>query len=169
MILLALASSVAATLIVWPTTANAAVQLRGSFSERLLKPNFTEWCAPGVKGQCGVIQLTGLGPADFTYLFGPTFEPTGTLGCFFVDGTFTIALQSDGSSVTGPLTGVFCRPGLSGPGGGKQSYGNPFSENDTFTFTSGTGQFSELSGAASFSQSGSGALYRGTIAGTLSG
>ena len=92
-----------------------------------------------------------------------------TLGCFFVDGAFTIALQSDGSSVTGPLTGVCCQPGLSGPGGGRHSHGNPFSEDDTITFTSGTGQFSELSGTASFSQSGSGALYRGTIAGTLSG
>jgi len=58
---------------------------------------------------------------------------------------------------------------MSGPGGGKHAYGNPFSEDDTISFTSGTGQFSGLSGTASFHQWASGALYRGTIAGTLSG
>jgi hypothetical protein len=125
-----------------PATANAAIQLRGSFSERVLKPHFTGLCAPEVEGnQCGVIQLDGLGSADFAYLFGPTFEPTGKRGCFLVDGTFTLTLQSDASSVTGPLTGVFCEPGLSGPGGGGHSYGKPFKEDDTITFTSGTGQF----------------------------
>jgi len=69
----------------------------------VLKPHYVGLCAPEVEGnQCGVVQLAGLGPADFTYLLGPTFEPTGAMGCFSVDGTFTIALESDGSSVTGP-------------------------------------------------------------------
>lgn len=153
-----------------PATANAAIQLHGSFSERVLKPLFTGLCAPEVEGnQCGVIQLDGLGPADFTYLFGPAFEPTGKRGCFFVDGTFTLTLQSDASSVNGPLTGVFCEPGSSGAGGGGHSYGNPFSEDDTITITSGTGQFSGLSGVANFHQSSAGAVYDGTLEGTLIG
>jgi hypothetical protein len=166
---IAVVALTAALLSMAPLSANAAIHLQGSFDVRVLKPTFTGHCPPGVDGdQCGVLQLNGLGPADFTYLFGPTFEPTGQIGCFYVDGTFTLTLESDGSSVAGPLTGVFCEPGYSGPAGGKHPWGNPFSESDTITFTRGTGQFSGLSGVGAFHQSAAGAVYRGTLEADLS-
>jgi hypothetical protein len=56
--------------------------------------------------ECGTMQLAGLGAADWAYAFGPAFEPDGR--CFDVDGTLTLTLQSDGSTISGPLTGLFC-------------------------------------------------------------
>jgi hypothetical protein len=88
-----------------------------------------------------------------------------------VDGTFAISLQSDGSTVSGPLTGLFCsRP--SGTGhqhGGAISYGNPFVEDDSIAFANGTGQFDGLSGTASFHTFSAGARFTGTLQGTLTG
>jgi hypothetical protein len=155
----------------WPTAANAtALSLDGSFSARILKPNFTGLCPPGVSGdQCGVIQLAGLGEAEFVYLFGPTFESTGRLGCFFVDGTFAITLRSDHSALSGALAGVFCEPGQSGPAGGAHTYGSPFTEDDTIAFAAGTGRFAGLYGTVAFHQAAAGALYSGTLKGTLTG
>ena len=95
-----------------PAAASAAVDLDGSFSRAVHKRDYFDGstCPPNVDGnECGVIQLVGLGPADFVYLYGPTFEPNGRRGCFDLDGTFTISLQSDGSTISGPLTGVLCR------------------------------------------------------------
>src|SRR5205823_444168 len=82
----------------------------------------------GAGDECGTMQLSGLGVADWAYVFGPAFVPDGR--CFDVDGTLTITLQSDGSTISGPLTGVLC-PRASGTGhqhGGPKSYGNPFVE-----------------------------------------
>jgi hypothetical protein len=109
-----------------PAGAGASVTLDGSFSTVLVKPGFAGLCPSGVADECGTMQLVGLGAADWAYVFGPTFEPNGR--CFDVDGTFTLTLQSDGSTITGPLTGVFC-PRPSGTGhehAGAMSYGNPF-------------------------------------------
>jgi hypothetical protein len=80
--------------------APAAVTLDGSFDRTVLKPDFTgSTCALEVNGnECGVIQLTGLGAAD--YIYRRTFEPNGTRGCFVIDGTFTLRLQSDGSTIS---------------------------------------------------------------------
>jgi hypothetical protein len=150
--------------------ASASVTLNGSFSSAITKPAFTGTCPSGtvVVGECGTIQLTGLGTADWTYVFGPTFEPNGR--CFNVDGTLTIALQSDGSTISGPLTGLFC-PRNSDTGrqhGGPVSYGNPFVEDDSIAFTDGTGQFDGLSGTASFHTFFAGARGTGALEGTLS-
>jgi hypothetical protein len=115
------------------------------------------------------MQLVGLGDADWAYVFGPTFEPDGR--CFDVDGTLTLTLHSDGSTISGPLTGLFC-PHPSGTGhshGGAVSYGNPFVEDDSVAFSDGTGQFEGLSGTASFHTFSSGARFKGTLTGTLSG
>src|SRR6266496_5663666 len=71
------------------------------------------------------------------YVLGPTFEPNGR--CFDVDGTLTITLESDGNTISGPLTGVFC-PRASETGhqhAGAISYGNPFEEDDSIVFTDG--------------------------------
>jgi hypothetical protein len=122
-----------------------------------------------VADECGTIELVGLGAADWTYDFGPTFEPDG--GCFDVDGTFTLTLQSDGSTISGPLTGLFC-PSASARGqqqGGPHSFGNPFVEDDVVVFANGTGQFNGLSGTASFHTFSGGAAFGGTLQGTLSG
>ena len=88
-----------------------------------------------------------------------------------MDGAFTLTLQSDGSSISGPLTGVFCpRPSATGhEHAGAISYGNPFVERDSIAFSDGTGQFDGLSGAASFQTFGAGASFKGTLTGTLSG
>jgi hypothetical protein len=149
--------------------ASASVTLDGSFSTVVTKPNFEGFCPSGVADECGTIQLVGLGAAHWAYTFGPTFEPNGR--CFDVDGTFSLTLQSDGSAVSGPLTGLFC-PDPSGTGhqhGGPKSFGNPFSEDDTIAFAGGTGQFSGLSGTASFHTFSAGAVFKGTLTGTLSG
>jgi hypothetical protein len=115
------------------------------------------------------MQLAGLGKADWVYFFGPTFEPNGR--CFDVDGTLTITLQSDASTISGPLTGVFC-PGPSEAGDQHSrlhSFGNPFVEDDIVEFNDGTGQFEGLSGTALFHTLSAGARFKGTLQGTLSG
>ncbi len=151
---------------------SSTVTLSGSFDVRLTKPLAPNGpkCPSGVDGnQCGTIQLAGYGAAEFIYKFGPTFDPTGEHDCFYVDGTFTLVLQSDGSTLSGPLAGVFCNPGNSGLQGAPHSFGNAFSETDTIAFTTGTGQFSGLQGTATYQQSAAGAVYRGTLSGTLTG
>ena len=164
--LLVVAGWAMVTLITAPA-ASAALLLDGSFDRAVLKPEFTgSTCAPGVNGnECGVMQFSGLGPGDYVYRYGSIFEPNGTRGCFAIDGTFTITLQSDGSSISGPLRGVFCS--LSGRRT-PQAYGNPFSEDDTVNFATGTGQFAGLRGTANFQQFAAGARNRGTLTGTLS-
>ena len=124
------------------------------------------FCPSGVADECGTIQLVGLGVADWAYDFGPTFEPNGR--CFDVDGTLTITLQSDGSTISGPLTGLFCllASATGQQHGGAVSYGNPFVEDDVVMFANGTGQFSGLSGTASFHTFFAGAALRGTLQGT---
>jgi hypothetical protein len=152
-----------------PAGASASVTLNGSFSTVFTKPNFTSLCPSGVADECGTMQLAGLGTADWAYAFGPAFEPDGR--CFDVDGTLTLTLQSDGSTISGPLTGRFC-PRLSPTGhqhAGAISYGNPFVEDDIIAFTGGTGQFAGLSGTASFHTFSAGARFTGTLKGTLSG
>ena len=146
--------------------ASASVSLDGSFSTRIVKPDFVGNCSPG---ECGTIQLVELGTADWTYAFGPTFEPNGR--CFNVDGTFTLVLQADGSTISGPLTGILC-PRLSDVAHqhvGLISYGNPFIEDDTIAFAGGTGQFAGVSGTATFHTFEAGARFTGTLEGTLSG
>jgi hypothetical protein len=122
--------------------------------------------------ECGVIQFDGLGAADFVYLFGPTFEPEGR--CFTVDGTFTLTLQSDGSTLNGTLVGLFCplpsdagheHSGQANSGAG--SWGDPALETDSISFTGGTGQFEGLTGSATFSTQSAGANVRGTLTGSL--
>jgi hypothetical protein len=56
---------------------------------------------PPGSAECGTIDLVSLGTADWTYVFGPEFEPDGR--CFDVDGTLTLTLLSDGSTISGPL------------------------------------------------------------------
>lgn len=149
----------------------SSVVLDGSFFSKVTRPDLTpDWkCPAGTADECGVFQFTGLGPADYFYDYGPTFEPTGKKGCFKVDGTFAITLQSDGSTISSPLAGVFCGPGNSHAQVGTPSYGNPYSANDTVEFAGGTGQFAGLSGTAAFHQSDAGAVGRGTLTGTLAG
>src|SRR5215831_14846559 len=110
--------------------ASSPVTLDGSFFRAFTRSaTDTIACPTNVDGnECGVIDLMGLGPADYVYKYGPTFDPTGQKGCFNIDGTFTITLQSDGSSISGALTGVWCEPGYTGDRkGGWNAYGNPFS------------------------------------------
>lgn len=153
---------------VLPASASASVALDGSFFQVVQKPNFTSACPSGAADECGTIQLNGLGAADWAYTFGPTFDPNGR--CFDVDGTLTLTLHSDGSAISGPLTGIFCpRPSAAGhQHAGFISYGNPFAEDDNVQFDNGTGQFAGLSGDASFHTSAAGARFGGTLTGTLS-
>ena len=152
-----------------PAGASASVTLDGSFATVITKPSFTGPCPPGVvANECGTMQLAGLGTADWAYVFGPTFDPIGR--CYNVDGTLTLTLQSDGSTISGPLTGLFCpRPSATGhQHGGVISFGNPFVEDDSIAFAAGTGQFAGLSGTASFHTFSAGAVFTGTLKGTLS-
>jgi hypothetical protein len=154
-----------------PAGASASVTLDGSFSTVVPKPDFTGHCPSGVvtDGECGTMQLAGLGAADWTYAFGPAFKPDGR--CFDVDGTFTITLQSDESTISGPLTGLFCprESDTAHQHVATISYGGPFVEDDSIALTHGTGQFAGLSGTASFHTFSAGARFTGTLKGTLSG
>ena len=147
-----------------PAAASGPVDLHGSFSLRTVKKDFA-LCS--IADECGVLQMVGLGPADYTYVYGPTFDPTGKKGCYHVDGTFTITLRSDDSSVSGPLTGLYCRPGGSERQAGTPSFGNPFREDDTVQLSGGTGQFAGLHGTAAFSQRSAGAKSEGSLTGSL--
>ena len=92
--------------------ASASLGLNGSFSTTVLKPdNVSLSCTIGAfQGQqCGVIQLAGLGAADFVYEFGPTFDPIDK-NHFTIDGTFTIILRSDGSTISGASHRRLLRP-----------------------------------------------------------
>jgi hypothetical protein len=167
--LLVAAIATAAFALVVPAAASASVTLDGSFSTAIVKPDFVSLCPSGVADECGTMQLVGLGAADWAYVFGPTFEPNGR--CFDVDGSFSLTLQSDGSRISGPLTGLFC-PDPSNTGhthGGAVSFGNPFVEDDTVALAKGKGQFAKLSGTASFHTHSAGARFSGTLTGTLSG
>ena len=162
---------VAVAVFTGPAAASTSLDLNGSFSTTLLKPeNVPLSCTIGAyQGQqCGVIQLAGLGPADFVYAFGPAFDPIDK-NHFAIDGTFTIILRSDGSTISGPLTGVFYVPSFPGAPGSRVSYGNPNSEIDSVAFAGGTGQFAGLHGTATYQQFFAGARYRGTLIGTLVG
>jgi hypothetical protein len=147
--------------------ASTTVALDGSFSTAVIKPDFAGLCPSVVAGECGTVQLVGLGAADWTYSYGPTLEPNGR--CFEVDGTFTLTLHGDGSTISGPLAGRFC-PRASRAGhehAGAISYGNPYTEDDTIAFAGGTSQFAGLSGTAAFHTSSAGASLKGTLQGTL--
>jgi len=161
-----LATGIAA---VAPAGASASVTLDGSFSTVIVKPDFAGLCPSGVADECGTMQLAGLGAADWAYAFGPAFEPNGR--CFNVDGTLTITLQSDESTISGPLTGLFCprESNTAHQHVATISYGGPFVEDDSIAFAGGTGQFAGLSGPASFHTFGAGARFTGTLKGTLSG
>jgi hypothetical protein len=152
-----------------PAAADTSITLDGTTSFFIVKKDFTSLCPSGVADECGTMQLVGLGVADWAYAFGPTFEPNGD--CFDVDGTFTVTLQSDGSTISGALTGAFC-PVPSATGHDHSfihAYGNPFEEDDTIAFTDGTGQFDGLSGTANFHTLIAGARISGTLTGTLTG
>jgi hypothetical protein len=153
-----------------PAGASASISLDGAFSIAATNPSGVAGLCPSrVAPECGTMQLAGLGEADWVYLFGPTFEPNGR--CFDVDGTLTLTLRSDASTISGALTGVFC-PGPS-PAGDQHSqphpFGNPFVEDDIVEFTAGTGQFEGLSGTALFHTLSAGARFKGTLRGSLSG
>ena len=152
-----------------PAGASASITLDGSFSTATTAPSGVAGLCPSrVAPECGTMQLAGLGKADWVYLYGPTFEPDGR--CFDVDGSLTIRLQSDASTISGPLTGVFCPgPSPAGDQHGLRAFGNPFVEDDVVEFTGGTGRFEGLSGTALFHTLSAGARFKGTLRGTLSG
>ena len=158
----------AAAMFAWaPAVAATSVVIDGSFKTTEIRPQFTGRCPSGAGDECGVFTLVGLGPADYVYVYGPTFEPTGKKGCFNIDGTFTITLQADGSTVSGPLTGIFCGPGNSHAQAGTPSYGNPRGENDSISFSAGTGQFAGLHGTVAYSEQEAGAHAEASLEGTL--
>lgn len=159
----AVACSVAAI----PAGASASLALAGSFSTTVTKPAYAGPCPAGVADECGRIELAGLGTAEWAYTYGPAFDPDGS--CFDVDGTLALTLLSDGSSVSGPLTGVFCprQPDTAHQHRSSASWGNPYAEHDSILFTSGTGRFDGLTGSATFDRSAAGAHYVGTLSGSL--
>jgi hypothetical protein len=151
-----------------PTVAGAtSMNLVGSYSFAVQLPAWEGACPSAVADECEIIHLAGYGPAEFRYSYGPLFEPTGTKGCFYVDGTIVLVLVSDGSQISGPSSGVFCRPGDSAYQRATPAYGNPKGETDQITFDNGTGQFAGLTGTAAYSEWSAGARFFGTLAGSL--
>jgi hypothetical protein len=153
--------------------AGDTLDINGAFSIRVTKPEFavTGHCPAGTAqphGECGSIDLLGLGTAAWNYNFGPTFVPTSQRGCFMVDGTFSLTLQ-DHSFISGPLTGTFCSPqsGIAFSHVALISYGGPFHEDDTIALAGGTGRFVGYQGTVTFHTFGAGALFQGTLTGSL--
>jgi hypothetical protein len=147
--------------------ASATVTIDGDYSFANTRPAF-QGCPSNVGGdECRVLDLRGLGLADLVYVYGQTFEPAGP-SCFDVDGTFTLTLRSDGSTISGPSTGRFCRPGSSGVQRGGPSFGNPQNEHDSIDLADGSGQFAGLHGTVAYAERSSGAHFEGTLQGTLS-
>lgn len=142
--------------------ASTSLTISGSSNSAVQKPRLVR-CS--IAGECGTIVLDGLGVADWGYVFGPTFEPVGR--CFHEDGTFTITLRSDGSTISGPLTGTFCPDSSSANQGQDNSYGNPFSESATAALSGGSGQFTGLAGDLTYQVFSAGARTRVTLQGTL--
>jgi hypothetical protein len=143
--------------------------INGAFSNRVTKPSFTSPCPAGTGNECGTIDLIGIGMADWNYIFGPTFVPTGQKGCFLVDGTFSLTLQSDHSYISGPLVGVFCSrlADIAHQHAGSISYGNPFNEDDAIQLSTGTGRFFGFQGTVRFHTFSAGAVFPGTLTGSL--
>lgn len=149
--------------------ASEAITLNGSFAYFLTPQTTLSTCDSGIADGCGIIQMDGLGAADWTYTYGPTAEPTGENGCFYENGTFTLTLHSDGSTITGASTGVFCRQ-ISDAARHHESYnshGNPWVQDDTIQLMDGTGQFAGLYGTALLHTWSYGAVFDGTLTGTL--
>src|SRR5262249_38749992 len=133
-------TTVPMTMLALVPTAASALDHNGTFSTVTTNKNFQGACPSRMDAECGAIEVRGLGTADWVYAFGPTFEPTGHK-CFKVDGSFSLTLRSDGSSISGPLTGVFC-PRESDTAHqivGTISYGNPFYEDDVIALGEGKG------------------------------
>jgi hypothetical protein len=147
--------------------AASSIQIDAAFARVITRPTYTSLCDAGTADECGVLDLAGLGLADYEYTYGPTFEPTGDLGCFAIDGTFSLRLLSDGSWISGALTGVFCTPGASAHQLGTGSWGNPRAEQDTVAFSGGTGQFAGLEGSVTFAERSAGARLVGSLSGEL--
>jgi hypothetical protein len=145
------------------------LEINGAFSNRVTKPTFTSNCPAGTGNECGSIDLVGIGIADWAYVFGPTFVPTGQKGCFIVDGTFSLTLRSDNSFISGPLVGVFCSrlADIAHQHVGAISYGNPFYEDDAIQLINGTGRFVGFHGTAVFHTFSAGAVFQGTLTGSL--
>ncbi len=154
--------------------ASDSLTLNGSFAYVFPRPavlaGSTGLCPSGVAYVCGPIQLDGLGAAEWTWMSGHNWEPTGEKGCFYgIGNTFTLTLESDGSTISGPTTAIYCiyvsDTGLQHENG--LAWGNPFVEDDTIQLANGTGQFAGLHGNAMLHVSVAGANYQGSLAGTL--
>ncbi len=166
-VLTTIATMGAVVLAAGPATASTSLEIEGSYSAHLSRPDYQGRCLPDVAGdECAVVDLGGLGIADLVYIYGPTFERAGR-SCFDVDGTFTLTLRSDNSNISGPSTGRFCVPGNSGQQRGTPSYGNPQDEHDSIDFADGTGQFAGLHGTVAYSEWNAGAHFEGKLTGRL--
>jgi len=149
-------------LISGPAGASTSLTISGSSSTAVQKPRLVR-CP--IAGECGTIVLDGLGVADWQYVYGPTFEPDGR--CYREDGTFTITLRSDQSSISGPLTGSFCPGPAAANEGSDNSYGNPYVETTLVALSDGTGQFAGLAGDLRYDATSAGAGPRVSLQGTL--
>jgi len=145
-----------------PATAGPSLTISGNSSTVGQKPLLGR-CT--IAGACGTIVLDGLGVADWGYVFGPTFDPVGR--CYAEDGTFTITLRSDGSTISGPLTGTYCPMSSSKNQGADNSYGNPYDEHATVALSGGSGQFAGFAGELTYQASSAGARTRVSLQGTL--
>ena len=151
-------------LISGPAGASTSLTISGSSSTAVQKPRLVR-CP--IAGECGTLVLDGLGVADWQYVYGPTFEPDGR--CYQEDGTFTLTLRSDQSTISGPLTGTFCPGPAAANQGADNSYGNPYVEDTLVALSGGTGQFAGLAGDLAYDAASAGARTRVSLQGTLVG
>ena len=109
---------------------------------------------------------TSLGPATLA-VDVTSFELTGR-STADVGTVAVITLLADGSTLTLEQTGVVRFPGNStnAPGAGR-SWGNPFSYAYGWEVTGGTGRFAGAGGAGTGTLSGSGAVLRAALSGTI--
>src|SRR5512138_3731016 len=98
---------------VQPAAASQAITLNGSFvyffPRQAALAGSTGLCPSGIAFVCQTVQLDGLGAADWTWTDNNTWAPNGDPGCYNGTATFTLTLRSDGSTISGPTTAIYCR------------------------------------------------------------
>jgi hypothetical protein len=150
--------------------AHAQTEISGGFTGSVQKPNQVA-CPNG-----GLICLEGTlnpyGDAFFEYTpfsLTPIESDSKSEACGVVLGTLTAT--TDAGTLVMNTEGVACFPGQSTftKGSSLHSFGNPVTDNETWTVDpeASTGEFAGATGSGTFSLRGAGARFVFTISGTL--
>jgi hypothetical protein len=117
---------------------------------------------------CGTVTLSPFGDARLDYEV-TSFTPVSS-SCADVTGVLHFTVLASGDALDLATTSTVCFPGNSAntpDAAHAHSFGNPFTENGSWTVTSGTGLFTGATGAGTFILSAAGADVTFSLSGTL--